>query len=490
MKILLKESDELLLTAQPDEKIRIGDVILSESVLSQVIEIKFLTTNSIEAYILRKSLISEENSTESIQPEISGMMGTLLDQKLLVTKIRGRLEDDGSGRRILKTGITDFNLSREKTIPKKISADELFEILGLNFPDDTIAETLSENKGFDFDPRKLELTLITGKKKSGKSYFAKRLLLKLIENRVFTLVLDVNQEYQRLGLDEDDQPNEYFRNFVVLDPTINDVNGNRHPLRIPLNEITAEDFIDYLEITTNPMSQAIFQCWRALRDNQQFDLADVSAWIDGVNENDGSRNVENEMVRIALAGRIRYAQTLRIFGPLDINNIVEDLRDGGALILSIGTLPNRFRRRLVRLVENWLRRLTDLNGDVRLHAACLFLEEAQMYADTDNIVDLITRMRHLGVTPVFITNDPTTLPDELYANIDNIVSFLFKNEKELNHVGRTGLLDVDTLSLLKTLERQQCLVVGEFTNGFPLFVKILRQDGVQMRGETRELIRE
>ena len=54
-----------------------------------------------------------------------------------------------------------------------------------------------------------------------------------------------------------------------------------------------------------------------------------------------------------------------------------------------------------------------------------------MYADTDNIVDLITRMRHLGVTPVFITNDPTTLPDELYANIDNIVSFLFKNEKEI-----------------------------------------------------------
>ena len=103
MKILFKESDELLLTAQPDEKIRIGDVILSESVLSQVIEIKFLTTNSIEAYILRKSLIPEENTTESIQPEISGMMGTLLDQKLLVTKIRGRLEDDGNGRRVLKS---------------------------------------------------------------------------------------------------------------------------------------------------------------------------------------------------------------------------------------------------------------------------------------------------------------------------------------------------------------------------------------------------
>ena len=489
MKILLKESDELLLTAQPDEKIRIGDVILSESVLSQVIEIKFLTTNSIEAYILRKSLIPEENTTESIQPEISGMMGTLLDQKLLVTKIRGRLEDDGNGRRVLKTGITDLDLSREKTVPKKISTDELFEILELTFPDNTIAETLSENKGFDFDLTKLELTLITGKKKSGKSYFAKRLLLRLIESGVFTLVLDVNQEYQELGLDENRRPNEYFHNFVVLDPTINEVVGNRRPLKIPLNEITAEDFIDVVDITTLPTQHAVFRCWRALRANRQFDLADVRTWVDG-NAPDGTPNVREEMVRNALDSRIRYAETLRIFGPLDINNIVEDLRDGGALILSIGTLQNKIRKKLVRVAESWLRRLTDLNGDVRLHAACLFLEEAQMYADTDNIVDLITRMRHLGVTPVFITNDPTTLPDELYANIDNIVSFLFKNEKELNHVGRTGLLDVDTLSLLKTLEQQQCLVVGEFTNGFPLFVKILRQDGVQMRGETRELIRE
>ena len=490
MKILFKESDELLLTAQPDEKIRIGDVILSESVLSQVIEIKFLTTNSIEAYILRKSLIPEENTTESIQPEISGMMGTLLDQKLLVTKIRGHLEDGENGRRILKTGITDFNLSREKTVPKKISADELFEILGLNFPDNTIAETLSENKGFDFDLTKLELTLITGKKKSGKSYFAKRLLLRLIESGVFTLVLDVNQEYQDLGLDENRRPNEYFRNFVVLDPTINDVNGNRRPLRIPLNEITAEEFVEVVEIGTMPTSAAVFRCWRALRANGQFDLDDVRAWTDGTDAQTGQRNVSEEMIRNAIESRIRYAESLRIFGPLDINNIVRNLRDGGALILSIGTLQNKFRKKLVRLVENWLRRLTDLNGDVGLHAACLFLEEAQMYADTDNIVDLITRMRHLGVTPVFITNDPTTLPDELYANIDNIVSFLFKNEKELNHVGRTGLLDVDTLSLLKTLEQQQCLVVGEFTNGFPLFVKILRQDGVQMKGETRRLIRE
>ena len=131
---------------------------------------------------------------------------------------------------------------------------------------------------------------------------------------------------------------------------------------------------------------------------------------------------------MALQSRIRYAQSLRIFGPLDIESIVSNLKDGGALILSIGFLENSFRRKLVRLVENWLRRLTDQNGKIKLHAACLFLEEAQMYADTNNIVDLITRMRHLGITPVFITNDPTTLPDELFANIDNIISLLFKNE--------------------------------------------------------------
>ena len=148
MKILFKESDELLLTASPDEKIRVGDVILSESVLSQVIEIKFLTTNSIESYILRKSLIPEENNTEVVQQEISDIMGTLLDQKLITTKIRGRLENGEGDKKILRTGMIDFNLSRENTIPKKISVSELFEILELQFPASSIAKTITETNFF------------------------------------------------------------------------------------------------------------------------------------------------------------------------------------------------------------------------------------------------------------------------------------------------------------------------------------------------------
>ena len=65
---------------------------------------------------------------------------------------------------------------------------------------------------------------------------------------------------KELGLDEDNQPNAYFRNFIVLDPTINDINGNRRPLRIPLNEITAEDFIDVFgHHNTVQRQHAVFQ---------------------------------------------------------------------------------------------------------------------------------------------------------------------------------------------------------------------------------------
>ena len=126
------------------------------------------------------------------------------------------------------------------------------------------------------------------------------------------------------------------------------------------------------------------------------------------------------------------------------------------------------------------------HGDIR--ALSLFLEEAQLYVDRKKIVDLLTRMRHYGLYPTFITNDPRTLPDEVYTLLDNLVSFTFRNEDELRQLSKTGLIDRDTVNAIAHLEQRQCVAVGGLTSDFPIFLEVNPEEGVQMGGETRRLL--
>jgi hypothetical protein len=97
-------------------------------------------------------------------------------------------------------------------------------------------------------------------------------------------------------------------------------------------------------------------------------------------------------------------------------------------------------------------------------------------------------MRHLGIFPTFITNDPRTLPDEVYTLLDNLVAFMFKNEDELRQLSKSGLIDLRSINALKHLESRQCVVVGNVTSNYPVFVEVSPQTGVVMGGETRKLI--
>ena len=104
------------------------------------------------------------------------------------------------------------------------------------------------------------------------------------------------------------------------------------------------------------------------------------------------------------------------------------------------------------------------------------------------MVNILTRMRHMGIFPTFITNDPRTLPDEVFTLLDNLVAFMFRNEDELRQLTKTGLTDQRTAYALKNLEPKQCLVIGNVTSNYPVFVEVNPQTGVTMGGETRKLV--
>jgi hypothetical protein len=71
----------------------------------------------------------------------------------------------------------------------------------------------------------------------------------------------------------------------------------------------------------------------------------------------------------------------------------------------------------------------------QINSISLFLEETQLYVGhTEKFLDLLTRIRHIGIFPTFLLHMilQQTLPDEVFSQLDNnMIAFLFKNENEI-----------------------------------------------------------
>ena len=142
MYLLTKEADELAIVFAPEERLRIGDNLDIDGIVAQVIDIRFADLRGVLEHILRKSLICKNRNQEHIQPEVKSIIDSLADQKLAIAKIRGQLVevDDGKGgkKKVFKTGLSEFNISRAKAKINILNQDELFNALGLCFPQPAI----------------------------------------------------------------------------------------------------------------------------------------------------------------------------------------------------------------------------------------------------------------------------------------------------------------------------------------------------------------
>jgi len=293
---LTKDRDDLLIVYSPEEKVRLGDSLRIGDLIAQVVDMHFADLPGVLEHILRKSLIPKSQTVDRVQPGVKSILDTLIDQKVAVAKIRGRILEDEKKAPVFKTGLSEFDLSRAKSEIRVLDQDQLLEALSLSFDERVdLAETLSSSpRRFGILPERLGINLITGMKGSGKSYLAKRLLLKLIERGVLTLVFDVNGEYVNIWRRDQDKPNEYARCIRVLVPHTRTPQGCETPLLIPLNEISYDEFATHMNVTPGtPSYQHLMQFWKQ-RSGRQFDLNDLESFVSDPN------NVQNEAVRIAL----------------------------------------------------------------------------------------------------------------------------------------------------------------------------------------------
>lgn len=120
-----------------------------------------------------------------------------------------------------------------------------------------------------------------------------------------------------------------------------------------------------------------------------------------------------------------------------------------------------------------------------MRAVFLFAEEAHLYLRETYWEDIVTRMRHLGLFPIFVTNQPDSVSDTIYRQADNIFLFNFTNENDLATVSKATMVDAQTINTIaKELPPHYCLVLGKVTNDFPLIMKV-KELKVEEMGETR-----
>jgi hypothetical protein len=486
MRLLTKKADDLVVVYSPDEHVKLGDTLFVDGIVSQVINIQFADVPGVLEHVLRKSLITESNTEENMHPQVKSVIDSLADQKVAIAKIRGRLADEtnsrGVTREVFKSGLTEFNVSRAKADIKVLDQTDLFSALGLEVQEtgDFCKTLSSQPKPFEIMPEKLGINLITGMKGSGKSYAAKRLLLKLIDKGVLTLVFDLNGEYLNLWKsDEENRSNKYGSAgaIKVYVPHLRNATMNKLPLKIPLHEISSDDFATFLNVAPETqMYPALLGFWKESR-GSKFDLNDLKSYITGLS---------NAFVRAGLEDRIKTAEISQLFGPNDLVDTIKKMQEhGGALIFDLSRAGVWEKRIIVEFV---LRTMSRLGQSEEIKPISLFLEEAQLYLDSQRIKNVLTRMRHLGIFPTFITNDPRALPNEVYSLLDNLIAFMFRNEDDLRQLAKCGFVDYDSISALKHLENRQCIAIGNITSLYPLFVEINPQIGVEMGGETKKLI--
>ena len=478
MKLFKKENDTVQILCFPDEEVEKGEYLAIEdfktgkTVLVQVLDVQFVNLPGLLEDLLRNETVESQVFGDDIDPlKLECQINLLKDARLLIGKIRCLVDGDR----------VKFNVSwipsRVYSRIYKVKPQRLCEILGLGSGRPIVIGEFGEGAELkvnaeDFDGR---LTIIMGRKGTGKSHLAKILLLGLVDHGAPCLVFDVNGEYVGLGLNSDGKPNVYSEKIRVLRPGENFKVTFRSAGRHAISNILV-----HVLLTPETSVREFFRIWNILEKAGRLSLREFRRMVEI------DRDM-HENVREALLSRIDSLERTGFFTDYEdeagrLEEVFREVEEGGAIIVDLSRLTP-LERRIV--VEFTLGKLVELLRCWRLRAVFLFAEEAHLYLRETYWEDIVTRMRHIGLFTFFITNQPDSIKDEIYRQADSIFLFNFVNEHDLNTIARVARIDGETVkSIAQSLQPYHCMTIGHVTRDLPLIVKV-RSLNVKTMGETR-----
>lgn len=474
MKILSKSGDTIELLASPDEEPLIrGDYILitdgGKSLLAQVIDAEYADVPGILEDVLRE-LASEQLSMRNFDPYgVGSILLDVKDSRRIIAKLRGVIVDG-----VLRNDViwlpSRFSSRIERASPELIS--ELMRTCGRRRI--IIGECMSGVVSVSAEDLDGRLTIITGKKETGKSYLTKILITSLAEYGATVVVFDINGEY--LGLSEtiNGTASRIADKHIILSPGEN--------FRVSVEDAglkTMTDILQHIFATPATTIREFIRIWSLVEKNEgEITLRGLISAV--------GRMPMHESVREALMSRLLSLSETGFFddeNPTEIKEILNSGR-GGVIVIDLSRSIHQTKK---IIVEYMLSKLSSLLREGAIEPLFLVAEEAHLYLRETYWDDLVTRMRHIGIFPIFVTNQPDSIPETVYRQADNIFLFNFTNESDLNYISKASRIDSETVRrIARMLPPRHCLIIGRIVNDLPVVVRV-KEVELKTMGETRLL---
>jgi len=482
-----KTGDEVILiytprreTVEVGQNIKIIDQPRKRGLLVQIIEQSLVDLTGILEDIVRTESIEKAKIEEHTTPEYTKYHLDVKNMKLARAKIRKEIQIQNGQEKIVDwTGwIPDRSAKVEP-------ADDQWLLNQLKIGKQhykhpiTIGKTTTTNQTVTISAHNLQgITIIVGKKGTGKSHLAKTLLIGLIDNGAKNLVFDINNEYPALKYNQDGTPSKYHKKIITLDP------GNN--LRFTLQYIGQNVFFDVIQTTMALPEASAYELkniWTQLEENGQLTLQQLYQQVE---------NIPDRRIRGATTRRLDRMRQTNLFtdNPEQATTLQKEFKkieQGGAIIIN---LKLKSKDTIDLVVQTVLSKLQEMLEKQEITPIFIFAEEAHLYLRETDWANAVTRMRHLGTYQIYMTNTPTEIRTLAIRQADNLYLFHLTEDQDLNHITPAAKIDPQTIQqIAKTLPPHTCLTIGETTRHYPLIIKTTPLP-VKTAGETRKHFKE
>jgi hypothetical protein len=318
-------------------------------------------------------------------------------------------------------------------------------------------------------PRLDKVNAIVGVKGSGKSHLAKHLVISLSSLGIPCVIFDINGEYASL-------PNALtLRWGETLLPDLAQL-GDWILLQVvemlnPLPETSRSEF-----------EYRLAAFFRQRRDFCEGHGMPFSIDIPYLLERTWSTN---DYVQAAIIRRLQLVQSLHLFKQANqqeqeglhtnFDAIYEAACSRHPIVVDLRSQNIQMQKTLSSVIVQQLERICENESSENGHQRYpfVFFEEAHFYIEEQDILNIITRGRHIGIASVFITNTPEKLPDTIFRQLDNLCLQTLTHKDDIRRVSKNSFTDEETIESFATrMLPKHALVIGKVTDCYPIIFQV------------------